>query len=119
MQKDPQREARICEEIIVDAYDDDEVLMSWYYYFQDELSFPFPALLTSKTTHGESIQTEVIAHSLPELEDCTLEQFWLQVHNPVEERLFYVRLEDLSVSQASEATRQALEDWRYRTKKLH
>ena len=40
---EPRREARIIDEIIVDAYTDDERAMSWYYYLESELRFPFEA----------------------------------------------------------------------------
>jgi len=37
------RESRIHEEIIVDAYGPEEQAMSWYYYLEDKLQFPFQA----------------------------------------------------------------------------
>jgi hypothetical protein len=40
---EPKREARIIDEIIVDAYTGDERAMSWYYYLESELRFPFEA----------------------------------------------------------------------------
>jgi hypothetical protein len=40
---EPKRESRIIDEIIVDAYTADERAMSWYYYLESELRFPFEA----------------------------------------------------------------------------
>jgi hypothetical protein len=40
---EPRRESRIIDEIIVDAHTDDERAMSWYYYLESELRFPFEA----------------------------------------------------------------------------
>jgi hypothetical protein len=40
---EPKREARIIDEIIVDAHTADERAMSWYYYLESELHFPFEA----------------------------------------------------------------------------
>jgi hypothetical protein len=40
---EPKREERIIDEIIVDAYTDDERAMSWCYYLESELRFPFEA----------------------------------------------------------------------------
>ena len=44
------RESRIHEEIIVDAYGPEEQAMSWYYYLEDKLQFPFHAQLGSQST---------------------------------------------------------------------
>jgi len=45
--KDPVRENRIHEEAIVDAYGPEEKAMSWYYYLEGKLSFPFRARCTA------------------------------------------------------------------------
>jgi Calcium binding len=41
--KDPIREDRIHQEAIVDAYGSEEKAMSWYYYLESKLTFPFYA----------------------------------------------------------------------------
>ena len=41
--KDDEREERIHMEIVVDAYDSVERSISWYYYLDDTLQFPFKA----------------------------------------------------------------------------
>jgi hypothetical protein len=38
-----QREHRITEEIVVDAYGAEEKAMGWYYYLEERLCFPFRA----------------------------------------------------------------------------
>lgn len=43
--KDPIREDRIHNEAIVDAYGSEEKAMSWYYYLEDKIRFPFQAKL--------------------------------------------------------------------------
>ncbi|MFZ1061286.1 MAG: calcium-binding protein [Candidatus Rokuibacteriota bacterium] len=35
-------------EIVVDAYDEQERAMGWYYYLQDQLRFPFTATCIAK-----------------------------------------------------------------------
>ncbi len=40
--QDPEREERIRMDIVVDAYDSEEVASGWYYYLDDTLRFPFP-----------------------------------------------------------------------------
>ncbi|MCB0578444.1 MAG: hypothetical protein KDD10_03935 [Phaeodactylibacter sp.] len=43
---DPEREERIRDEIIVDAYGDEEVISSWYYYSgRLELLVPQPVII--------------------------------------------------------------------------
>lgn len=41
--KDKDREVRIENEIVVDAYDASERAMGWYYYLEEKLRFPFTA----------------------------------------------------------------------------
>lgn len=59
--KDPVREDRIHEEAIVDAYGPEEKALSWYYYLQGKLSFPFRAnctvsKITSPLKKGEEVE---------------------------------------------------------------
>src|SRR5580693_3645209 len=42
-QRNPDREKRIHEEIIVDTYGPEEQAMGWYYYLENKLRFPFHA----------------------------------------------------------------------------
>lgn len=46
---DTVRENRIDYEIVVDAYDESERAMGWYYYLQDKIIFPFLAIWKKKT----------------------------------------------------------------------
>jgi hypothetical protein len=39
--RDVTREDRISMEIVVDAHDEEERAMGWYYYLEDKLNFPF------------------------------------------------------------------------------
>jgi len=49
--KDPVRENRIHEEVIVDAYGSEEKAMSWYYYLEGKLSFPVPRQMYGVEDH--------------------------------------------------------------------
>jgi hypothetical protein len=49
--KDPVRENRIHEEASVDAYESEEKAMSWYYYLEDKLGFPFRANVRPRRSH--------------------------------------------------------------------
>ncbi len=60
---------KIEDEIIVDAYDDIEVSMGWYYTFDEQLTFPFMATAQLKKKDGsvESKQVKVVGlHSKEE-----------------------------------------------------
>jgi hypothetical protein len=41
--RDPVLEERIRDKAIVDAYGPEEQAMSWYYYLEDQINFPFRA----------------------------------------------------------------------------
>jgi len=52
VQEDPVREKRIEMEIMVDAYDESERAMGWYYFLEDKLSFPFFIVDPKNWTRG-------------------------------------------------------------------
>ena len=61
--RDPVREERIPEEIIVDAYGPEEQAMGWYYYLEDKIRFPFQAKciiskVISPLRKGESVDVQ-------------------------------------------------------------
>ena len=43
IERDEEREERIRNEAIVDAYDAEEQIMGWYYYLVDSITFPLQA----------------------------------------------------------------------------
>ena len=48
--KDPVRENRISDEVIVDAYGPEDQAMGWYYYLDNKIQFPFRGkCIASKT----------------------------------------------------------------------
>jgi hypothetical protein len=64
--RDPVREERIHEEVIVDANGPAEQPIGWYYYLEDKIRFPFQAkCITSKVTsplrRGESVDVRGLA----------------------------------------------------------
>ena len=44
VEKDEEREDRIYDEAIVDAYGPEEQAIGWYYHLDEKLQFPFAAL---------------------------------------------------------------------------
>jgi hypothetical protein len=64
--RDPVREERIHEEIIVDAYGPEEQAMGWYYYLEDKIHFPFQAKciaskVISPLQSGEAVEVRGLA----------------------------------------------------------
>ena len=112
---DKSREYRIDYEIIVDAYNDDEVAMGWYYYLNDNLNFPFLAKWKKKnrkTGKLEEIEIKVLGM---ESEDDCLEDMYVEVSFVGEDDdiLDTVSLSDIEAIEPDEKTKQALEDWHY------
>ena len=108
---DKQREQRIEQEIVVDAYGPEEKAMGWYYYLEERLRFPFRAKCIGHRAISplrKSQEVEVVG--LAPAEDCDGEMF---VTVTWEHRPLAVPLEQLEPIQADKVTRQAVEDWHY------
>jgi len=105
------RERRITDEIVVDAYGEEERAMSWYYYLEEKLAFPFKARCIAPRTisplkKGEEVEVSSMAHS----DDCMREMFVLVRFDG---RKLGVPLSQLEPVTPKGGTRQAVEDWRY------
>lgn len=113
VREDKEREERIEMEIVVDAFDEEERAMGWYYYLEDEMRFPFNARCITERRisllkKGEVV--EVIGMALEE--DCEKEMF---VEIRWQDRTFGVPLSQLEGIEVNEGTQQAISDWRYWT----
>ncbi len=76
--RDPTRERRIHDEIIVDAYGPEEQAMGWYYYLERVLGFPFPARCRSARAISPLRPGErVIVTGMAPEEECEHEMFVL------------------------------------------
>lgn len=109
--RDEEREERIQQEIVVDAYGPEEQAMGWYCYLETQLNFPFRAKCTAQRAisplrKGQEVEVVGLA---PE-EECEREMF---VTVPWERRTLAVPLSQLGVTLADKTTRQAVEDWHY------
>jgi len=107
----PDRESRISEEIIVDAYGPEEQAIGWYYYLEEKLQFPFQAQCiasrpTSPLRKGESVEIRKMA---PE-DSCSGDML---VMTRWSNRNLAVPLSQLKPIGVDESTRQAIEDWHY------
>jgi hypothetical protein len=109
--RDPIREARIHEEIIVDAYGPEEQAMGWYYYLEDKIRFPFKAKciiseVISPLRKGESVDVLGLA---PE-DTCSS---GMLVLIRWQSRNMAVPLSRLTAISPDESTCEAIKDWHY------
>lgn len=106
------REERIANEVTVDAYGSEEVMVGWLTYLQDNLAFPFEAECIeerkiSPLRNGEKV-------SVLELLDDDLNidsEFFVRIEWMG--RKMGVPLAQLKPLKVSRETRQAIEDWQY------
>jgi hypothetical protein len=112
LKSDPEREQRIMMEIIVDAYDEQERAMGWYYYLQDQLQFPFTAVCIAKRLISPlRVKDEVEVIGMPGEDECEREMF---VMIRWEKEALAVPLAQLKpIAATEEQTKQAVADWHY------
>lgn len=109
--KDEAREDRILMEVIVDAHDEEEQAMGWYYYLDDKIHFPFIAQcikVAAKSPLLEGEQVTVI--QLASADECNHEIF---VEIKWNNRTLCVPLVQLQPLDTNEQTQEAVEDWHY------
>ena len=112
VQKDSERENRITMEIIVDAYGPEEQAMGWYYFLQDNISFPFRAIciVEMRTSHLRPGDKVKILEMAPE-DDCEHEMF---VETTWRGRKLAVPLAQVQpIESTDEKTKEAVADWHY------
>ena len=113
LKRDDAREERITMKIVVDAYDEQERAMGWYYYLDIALDRPFLCRCVeerqvSPLEKGDEVEVVGMADE----EECMHEVFVL-VRWGKKKKGLAVPLAQLEVVRGSEETRQAVEDWRY------
>ena len=109
--RDPIREGRIGNEIIVDANGTEEQAMGWYYYLDDKIRFPFRAKclaprVVSPLTKGEIVEV----HGMAPEDACSAEMLVLIGWHG---RTMAVPLSQLIAIDAGDATAEAIGDWHY------
>lgn len=110
--KNSECENRIAMEIIVDAYGPEEQAMSWYYYLEEKLHFPFTATCIAERAISPLHKgTEVEILKIAAEEECQHEMF---VVMRWERRGLAVPLSQLKpIDVTDKDTREAIEDWHY------
>jgi hypothetical protein len=105
------RENRIHEEIIVDAYGPEEQSMGWYYYLEENIHFPFHAkciasVPVSPLRKGDSAEIRKMASEDSCSSDMLVMIRW-------KNRSIAVPLSQLKAIDVDDSTVQAIEDWHY------
>ena len=108
--QDPVREDRIHNEAIVDARPEEQA-MSWYYYLEDKINFPFRARClaanaVSPLRKGEAV--EVLRMAVVDV--CEHDML---VHIRWQGRQLAVPLSQLGAIDADVSTKEAIGDWHY------
>ena len=112
IERDENREERIHMDIVVDAYGPEERSMSWYYYLDDKLQFPFTAKCKmrrqiSPLKVGDSVE----AVGMADADECQREMF---VNICWDDDTLAIPLSQITpMDVEDEDTVQALEDWHY------
>ena len=105
------RERRIEMEVVVDAYNESERTMGWYYYLEERLKFPFKARCKSKRAVSPlHTGEEVTVWGMAPEKDCESEMF---VRLKWGGRSMAVPLSQLEPIAADRPTKEAVADWHY------
>ena len=111
VEKDEAREYRIDMKVVVDAYDEVERTMGWYYYLDEKLTFPLLSKCIAKRAISPlRVGDEIEVVGMPSEEECEHEMF---VTIRWEKEGLAVPLSQLEVINADEQTREAVDDWHY------
>ena len=110
---DHEREERIEDEVVVDAYGMEERAMGWYYYLDDNIVFPFDAECIaidkrSPLKIGEQVTVSRMSNegNWEQGQDMYVEISW-------KNRIFSVPLAQLKPFNADDDTIEAISDWHY------
>jgi hypothetical protein len=111
IEKNEERENRIIYEAVVDAYDETERAMGWYYYLEDKISFPFQARCKiKKRTSPLKLGETVKVLGLSPTDECENSMF---VEIEWDGDVLDVPLEQIEPLEDDEDTNEAIEDWHY------
>ncbi len=111
-EKDEEREDRIYSDIVVDAYDDEEVGMSWFYYLDETMTFPFKATMEQKKRDGSKTNVTIEILSV-QVKNSNSWDLRLEVVEQGESKIQRIEMSDLQNVEADEKTLECIEDWRY------
>ena len=115
IERDEDRERRIEDEAIVDAYGPEEQAIGWYYYLDDKITFPFSAHCIEERRISPLKEGEKVAVIGMASEDNCMREMFVEIE--WQERTFGVPLAQLEPIDMDELTREAIADWHYWVKR--
>ena len=109
--EDEERNERITNEVIVDAYTPEEQALGWYYYLERKMHFPVRArCIAERTVSPLQEGEEVCVVGMVDEKDCMREMFvrieWM-------DREFGVPLTQLELLDVDSETQEAIADLHY------
>jgi hypothetical protein len=110
--KEPEREERIRDEILVECYDHHDSAMAWYNYIEEQLQFPFTATCISvRAVSPLRVKDEVEVIELAPENECGCEVFVTIRWDPAG---LAVPLEQLKpIDRTDRQAKEAIADWHY------
>ncbi len=110
--KDKEREHRILYEVIVDAYGEEEQLMGWFYYFQDNLEFPIKATVRFRLRGGgeEIKKVKIVEVNTKNKNEWTIR---LGIVEGKSERIQTISPEEIKSIDTSPENLEIINDWLY------
>ncbi len=109
--RDPVREERIHNEVVVDAYGPEEQALGWYYYLEDKIRFPFQAKCIVAKVVSPLIKEETVEVRCMAPEDACSSDMLVLIR--WQGRKMAVPLSQLTALDADESTTEAIGDWHY------
>jgi hypothetical protein len=109
--RDPGREDRIHNEAIVDARPEEQA-MSWYYYLEGKITFPFRARCVAANAISPLRKGETVEVLRMAVEDACQHDMLVQIH--WQGRKLAIPLSQLDAIDPDESTEEAVGDWIYR-----
>ncbi|HEY6273042.1 MAG TPA: calcium-binding protein [Terriglobales bacterium] len=110
LKRDPEREDRIQNEAIVDAGPDEQA-MSWYYYLEGKISFPFQAKCLARNAASPLRKGKTVEVLRMAVEDACEHDMLVQIR--WQGRKMAVPLSQLDTIGGDESTKEAIGNWHY------
>lgn len=111
VEEDREREDRIHDEAIVDAYGEEERAMGWYHYLAEGITFPFKAqCIAERGVSPLKINEQVEVTDIASADDCERDMLVLI---RLMDRTFGVPLSQLKPLDVDDQTQTVIEDWQY------
>ena len=108
--RDPAREDRTYNEAIVDARPEEQAI-SWYYYLEGKISFPFRAMCVAANAVSPLRKGETVEVLRMAVEDACEHDMFVQIR--WQGPKMAVPLSQLEAIAADESTQEAIGDWHY------